>query len=1777
MVLSKFDSLFVRPPTPPKDLEDHAHDQDEDEDETLQFLNDHFGQKPVLPRIIATKSLLNTPEQSPSSDISIPSSSACRRKRVNFELQTCAIPSKKAIVQSWTPTRSSPLRPLPQTRVSLPLKSILKPSDGTPTPPPADDGATAHKFKTFADMLESIVKLLASADRSSRLDAYHSLQRTMQAYDKIPDEQALKHKMSLLTQFIRRDVQSPSPTGTGLDSQLVAQALKLLMALFRITDLTSAMDDDFCSFIMERVIHVASDVSMPKAIVNTHLAVLMQQNFRLRTMTTNRIEKILDALDTIHERISGFSVQAYRIRIYRKLIQQRPDLMIKHTERWFKHTVKALVSPQKDINQSALDTALSAAKTIGHDRHVAKSVLSVLNRVRNDGETFARVLTWELERMLGGDNATMVPQIWSAVTGLLRDSLNGQMFSAMKDWLEVFEKCLKSDKDQVKMHANVAFCFLLYVVNLAANTSEGWTKMFLNIPLHQLKQRIPAKKADRDAITSGYVTLLYYALRPTASFEQLDRYWTEFVAGFWNPLIHSSSTQQAIAACRVVSALLNGSRKPWNEHRALDLRPQYMTQRGELPLVDPKWVRKSLCKVLQFVETLLDATPWTESEQQEDEPVKTMWLAVMDALVEASSKEVMASSETKDAMAHIINLLRRIWDRHTTKLALPQQKEDLWADKFCFLIETVVQKLGAFQFADKCLMRNGNNEFEVASTPSHRARQQGARTSPLLYLVDLLINQSEGKLADSVRLRAIKLIIEPCFNVQNTRFSKLELLRDCGAAVDGSLRAAVALNFWAQTAALLQSSIQEQLSDSNERVSRPFGKEYELVVDLLGLGSAYMLNMPRGQEVLSAFVETVRCEAGEGAVILAVIEKVSERVLKRTADEDKASCLPYTSILLRNLPKQMSRRVLDQGRQNIWPSSPATGRHPDFDPYSHLYGAVISTGSAAYQNLNSEDVEPTKRFLAAFASSIHHCSTSHLAVYLRKTQDMIRLWVEDSEKKLQSKEQPLKSLHREVVNLWKHVSEAIERLPRKDSQILLHLEPLITAGFLSMRRGIVNISIVTWNSTFGKEESLRYPSHLEQALRRLRNTVEIALPSLEVHSKDAVNELSFYDSDTSTEHAKHAFKSPRVKESPFKVSKSRRKSVTRSPAASTPGSRRASARQTSKARLRHDNSQIQFEPIVSSPSNPFSHESQVLTDRQKEIVERQRHSTGLFANMGAVSPLRETVPSPMEIHSDALDRNDLPNGASRTTPLKALAAMGPMDVFLGSSPTPYARRSTQHIVSDDTSVATPTAVRTIQLTTNDDLGSSPPRFEKDAVSNTAQYNHHSQVGSSFEYQRPENSYSVSFDEGTTIDEESLLDTVLKGPEHGERSESDFPSDTVMSELPSSTIDLQLTAQIDADMQTHADTASQPISEAGPKSITEFVDAASHQQPSFSNVEQAGSDAEVEDSQLASHPAAIAISHKEPEFESSSTSRVGDSFSRPASGKGTPTTRNLRRSSRHSTSFSPAQQSSGKKRKQTHVKHDTMVQKEKEAQEEQSPAQSSFQSDEGSIHDNIVVVSPQIQNNPKKRKPMSNSDSSANGDVIVPETSRKRGTRRSQSLLSQVENSQDVIVEDTPAPKRARQSMGQDVSEAKNAQRPKGSKATQTKRLSHVQIKSKHSSEYGPSVDGSPTDADVEQPISHLDSDQEIDIKPQVDATKPSEEEKSQRQSPQDAPTGVSTPSRSFAERVILTPRSIINQLKSLKDFLFSAPQLVLAREEEREIDDVLFDIRRQVHAAGQRG
>jgi hypothetical protein len=660
---------------------------------------------------------------------------------------------------------------------------------------------------------------------------------------------------------------------------------------------------------------------------------------------------------------------------------------------------------------------------------------------------------------------------------------------------------------------------------------------------------------------------------------------------------------------------------------------------------------------------------------------------------------------------------------------------------------------------------------------------------------------------------------------------------------------------------------------------------------------------------------------------------------------------------------------------------------------------------------------------------------------------------------------------------------------------------------------------------------------------------------------------SFYDSDDNAQKPKQRMKSPRVKESPFKIIKSSRKS--QSPAVSS-ATRRTPTRRTPRVRLRHDNSQIQFEPIVSSPSNPFVQESQILTERQIEMIERQM-APNLFANLGsASSPTRPeataSANSPLEIHSDAMDADGLPMEPART-PLRNLSSLGPMDVFVGSSPTPQARTRTQDLVSDQRSVATPTAVRTMRLADDSELESSPPRFEKDAgVNSTGLFNN------SVAYRPPERSFSFSFDDGTTFEDVAMPQA---GPTGEDAMEDVAVAEISESDMLSSTIDLQLTAQIDADIQAQMEAgpskqAEDPSEEMEDISMTIAMAEASRQE---AGLDTRNEDALVEDTQIET-----STQTDEPAYdaESSSTSRIGDSFSSQAANLQSPQVRSLRSSQRIAASSSPSQHSSATKRKSSgRGRGRSKRSKTEEAgvtEGEASPALSEPVPDSDGMLENIVVASPQSKATSRRAGKVSLGPRQS--ELVVPETNRKRVMRRSASLLSQVEAQGEDMVQDTPKHKRARRSVSQDVSGAKTT--PKGSQTRHTARLSHVQVTPRRSSDIDSTTRSSSVAVD-ETIIQAAAETLREDAAEGEQATDVALQMTTSIAEPRQSQNSTSTPSRSFAERVILTPRSIINQLRHLKDALFRSSQLVLGRQEEREIDDALFELRREVHEAGRRG
>jgi len=181
------------------------------------------------------------------------------------------------------------------------------------------------------------------------------------------------------------------------------------------------------------------------------------------------------------------------------------------------------------------------------------------------------------------------------------------------------------------------------------------------------------------------------------------------------------------------------------------------------------------------------------------------------------------------------------------------------------------------------------------------------------------------------------------------------------------------------------------------------------------------------------------------------------------------------------------------------------------------------------------------------------------------------------------------------------------------------LDRFFCASFASCHRAIVNSAISLWNRLFENAGHLDYPDELKAALVQMQLHADIVLPGLEHLSVErAGQQPSFVDSFED-------FSFPRL---PSTRSNSRRgtprptSAQSKSPGVvepptrnlERPAQRKAAAanRRNPTPRLRHDDSQVQFAAI--EPSSDFGSpiKSQVLTERQKEVRDRQRENAGLF-------------------------------------------------------------------------------------------------------------------------------------------------------------------------------------------------------------------------------------------------------------------------------------------------------------------------------------------------------------------------------------------------------------------------------------------------------------------------------------------------------------------------------------------------------------------------------------
>jgi hypothetical protein len=1725
---SLFTSLPARPPTPPRDVQEHVQN-------ALDFLEN--GHEEVDQDVSeATKRQLSTdtpPVSSPASSVGVPAGSNATKK-VGFSPFPPTFHEIPEAGVSSSP-RDRLLRSTPRPQTTKPFKSILKLSSFAPPPTPDEQEQRLGYFSpedpaSFGKMLHSVLKELASPSKSSRLDAYLAIHGALTAYDGIPDRQAMAVNMPQFQQHLSRDLMWKESGGL-IDTQIATQALKLACTMVFDSQLSKAMDDEFRIFLIDRSITVMEQPDMPKALVKTHLYLVAQQKFQQSIITPNRADRMISALRTIEERCSSNSLVATRLVIYQRLLDQAPTVMSTRLKDWLEHVFHGMLSSINDTRTRAIEVGNHAGLMLGNNAAASRALCDLFETEVEEGQCYCDYLTLRLTTMIGDKekhSGVLVPQIWSAVVLFFRTKRRPlDKWPRLRTWLQVLQKCLNSSDIAIKSQANFAWKKLVFSVMPDASTGSTMLSM-LKVPIKAGFEKRNSDKAGKQArqfALDGYHNLLHYSMRPSLTHVDLDVTWDAYVAPILSEMIEASHKGR-VNACNILHGLLSPNAGVWNEYAALET---HAIKSHDLPRLDPRWVRTRLIKVLALVEPIVSAGLWVREE--ESLMIAKLWQCTLQSIAEAGAQEVRTSNELREAIALVMNMFQRLW-KSLSVVDVPGAATA--STNFQELMRTTCHYIGPSLLAEDILARTPQGDAEAAPTPSHRpSKHQHVLYSPLIFTLSMMCSQTHP--SESQRwLSMAAEVVELACKSKATSAARLQLLNRTSQAVKINSVSADAKEqvstLWPIFAERATEALQHSKTESTPTgtLGQKLRDALSIVISGLPIVQSHSNDTTTGR-LVEEIIAVARCKAGDAGVILAVTEPLSKALLDKDAQIDSRTEVLIATILLRSAGWPQNRQSMDQGRKILWGVGSGPQRAGTFDPYEHLYSLTKGASRDAYSSMQSDITRGSECHdtSSALSSFVRGCPPSLLVNTLRQIQEALVILVEDEGRQVFAVVDT--PLTQSVIKLWDQVLGQLTELPCKDGGLLSLLQPLMIAGFVSPRRAVVNRTIAFWNECFGELESLRYPSRLERVLRAARNYVELDLPDFPETAPDEehVDLPAFTGPQAEDTQADPKSSSsirwtglPRGTASPMKRTPASIEQSSRLATIETGGtssaSKSSSKNTTAKARLRHDNSQILFAAIDSSPL-PTADDSQLLTDHQKEVRARQVEGAQMFPDISS-TPAKKSTPSSRRKAPGTLDFSahlapTAPDGGILGTPLEVNEAHGEMSGYMGSSPTP---RSSEKLHNE------PTQFGGVNKDLEEEPSSSPPRSPD-------------QLRDEWTIDAEDQEEDFVADSVPRVTRQSKK--FKKALEHEEKPrDSDLPSDTA---LPAE--QLQHEAQA-AEVQAH-DTETSHHSQVQ-------VDATTVVDPTEMVAQSTTVDHEVNDK----------------------SSRIKNSFPEQAASQET--------AAEPSPDDSQYLSRSGRKRK---CADEVVSNSAAKKQKHQSPFRRVFsgifgrsQEEDEDIGDEIVVASSQQGDSPAAQKflnaeetPKDTQESAASSQKPKRGRGRPRKSetptpvptpvpaiplacttrlKRKASALSEADDVSSEPAADevktTPAPKRQRRraKAKKAIEEARNSQEDTESRPPSRRKATAVLIEK--------------PDADVEVSLTRMASDDE-------DASGEESQDKME--------VIAATPSRSSPKE---TPKSLLGRLR---DILGDCRDAIFGSQEEREFDDVLFELRREVHGAAARG
>lgn len=1230
VVPSALETLPARPPTPPRERT-HAAD---------------LKQKLARQTLNSRRSLHTPPSYSPeSSDLS---TSRRTRKKVGFSSQTeyCEAP----VYADNAKNQPTPVSASSAASLTKPIKSILKPSPPVIINPldPTTGIDDENRHVNIAIMLESTIKQLAGADRDSKVDAYMILVRALKVSNNLPDRVALQDKMSLFMQFIQRDITTKNPTG-NLDSTLTNQALSLLCTFNQFPAIASTLSNDFGVFIVDHCIKSFEDASVPKEVARHFMHVMATQNFTPKVITADRVGRLVSSLHNIEEHLKGKSIIQGRLMIYRRLIQNSKSHMVVHSD-WLLDLFTDMLSDMKEIRGTAIALGLESSFTIGKEKLLSRKVMEIL-QLSVDDDQYVEYYTDRLKDMAKEKQVSVyVPQIWSVVVLLLGSPV--RIFKFLDPMLKILQLCFNSSDFPTKFEANYAWNRLVYVLHGNEQSFSNPKNMaMISEPfVSQLRRKGSGKQSEelRKVVVGSICNLLYYAFKPNTSSSHVDSYWDSYVCPLLRPMIvaevDAKSSESSLAAVqdlttqaiKILTGLFNSSTpRLWKEDRVSNncglVKPE------ELPALDPKWARRNASRAFAMIEPVLSKTFCDLADK--NSPSSKLWSTLLGAVASAASKEIKVSTDTAVFLAHAFTFFLQVWSRGIQPSPDGSDRSLVFFDAARMFLSTVIDSLGPLPFTEKQLSMGNQNIFMPVATPSHRpTKGHGLIRTPLHHLFSILASLPPGTNDDESLAHLTRTIFKPFFIVKASR--RVDLAHELMQLLPMDSLSPYGL--WLVISEALHDSLENSQASHSSNVpgsQPPVGHEYREIVKHLERGIRSTPNLPweHWNSLFHMLVMRANKETGEAGCAIAIIEPLAKAMLDTLSNEPKAN---ISLILFRcgielitNAKQPRDRGALDAARRRLWGTATVSGsKSASFDPYESLYKLINHLLDVSYRQFDENDTQGVVvPLLTEVTGFVTRCNPLLVFKSLVLMQDGLGIWIQDADEHYNSRQ--FSDISEAAKLLWNRICSVFIDADNLDQVQLDMIEPLLCSAFESKHRHIVNTVSAMWNQCFEHADEVpQYPERLKAVLTSLRHYVDIVFPGLDLSSYESSGQQPpFIDSQNETDALNPLNKTSKERTPKDKSSlrpSSRRSATPGSNKVSLPSKRQlettptvsrsksaTSARRSSTPRVRHDDSQIQFAAIESSSPTHVVEESQILTDRQKEVHERQQENAALFSEI----------------------------------------------------------------------------------------------------------------------------------------------------------------------------------------------------------------------------------------------------------------------------------------------------------------------------------------------------------------------------------------------------------------------------------------------------------------------------------------------------------------------------------------------------------------------------------